>query len=64
MPFIEAVTAATRAIQEEQKERPLTPFDEPSSDEDNDKVYKPKYKDVFGSFGMRSSQTACNRPSH
>jgi len=62
MPFTEAMTAATKSVQEEQKERPLTPFDDPSSDEDDDEDYKPKYKDVFGSFGMRSSQTACDKP--
>jgi len=56
-----AVAAATALVEKEQKERPLTPFDDPSSDEDDDED-KPKYKDVFGSFGMRSSQTACNKP--
>jgi len=61
MPFAEAITAATKAAQEEQEKRPPTPFDDPSSDEDNDE-YKPKYKDVFGSFGMQSSQTAHNKP--
>jgi len=40
------------------------PFDDPSSDEDEDEDYKPRYKDVFGSFGMRSSQTACDKPPH
>jgi len=62
MPFAEAIIAATEAVQKEQKERPPTPFDDPSSDKDNDEDYKPKYKDVFGSFGMRSSQTACDKP--
>jgi len=62
VPFAEAVIAATEAVQKEQRERPLTPFDDPSSDEDDDEDYKPKYKDVFGSFGMRSSQTACDKP--
>jgi len=62
MPFAEAIIAATEAVQKEQKERPPTPFDEPSSDEDDDE-YKPKYKDVFGSFGTKSSQTACDKPS-
>jgi len=61
MPFAEAIIAATEAVQKEQKERPPTPFDKPSSDEDDDE-YRPKYKDVFGSFGMRSSQTACDKP--
>jgi len=60
MPFAEAIIAATQAVQKEQ--RPPTPFDDPSSDEDDDEDYKPKYKDVFGSFGMRSSQTACDKP--
>jgi len=62
MPFAEAITAATKAVQEEQQKRPPTPFDDPSSDEDDDEDYRPKYKDVFGSFGMRSSQTAHNKP--
>jgi len=52
MPFAEAVIAATETVQKEQEERPLTPFDNPSSDKSNDEDYKPKYKDVFGSFGM------------
>jgi len=62
MPFAAAITAATEQVAKEQKERPPTPFDDPSSDEDNDEDYKPKYKDVFGSFGMRSSQTAHDKP--
>jgi len=62
MPFAEAIIAATETVQKKQKERPLMPFDDPSSDEDEDEDYKPKYKDVFGSFGMRSSQTACDKP--
>ena len=49
-------------VEKEQKERPLTPFNNSSSDEDNDEDKRPKYKDVFGSFGMQSSQTACNKP--
>jgi len=61
MPFAEAITATTKAVQEEQVRRPLTPFEDPSSDKD-DKEDKPRYKDVFGSFGMHSSQTACNKP--
>ena len=61
MPFAEAITAATRAVQEEQTQRPPTPFDDPSSDEDKEE-YRPKYKDVFGSFGMHSSQTARDKP--
>jgi len=60
MPFAAAITAATEQVTKEQVERPLTPFDDPSSDEDED--YKPKYKDVFGSFGMQSSQTAQDKP--
>jgi len=60
--FEEAIKAATEVVQREQKERPLTPFDDPSSDEEEEEDYRPKYKDVFGSFGMRSSQTACNKP--
>jgi len=63
MPFAEAITAATKAVQEEQKDRPLTPFKDPSSDEDNDEN-KPRYKDVFGSFGMCLSQTARDKPPH
>jgi len=63
MAFAEAITATTKAVQEEQVKRPPTPFDDPSSDEDKEK-YRPKYKDVFGSFGMHSSQTACNKPPH
>jgi len=63
MPFAEAIAAATEAVQKEQRERPPTPFDE-SSDEDDDEDYKPRYKDVFGSFGMRSSQTARDKPPH
>jgi len=62
MPFAEAIIAATETVQKEQRERPSTPFDDPSSNEDDDEDYKPKYKDVFGSFGMRSSQTACDKP--
>jgi len=62
MPFAEAITAATEAVQKEQEMRPLTPFEDPSDDESDDEDYKPKYKDVFGSFGMRSSQTACEKP--
>jgi len=62
MPFAEAVIAATEAVQKEQKERPPTPFEDPSDDESDDEDYKPRYKDVFGSFGMRSSQTACEKP--
>jgi len=46
MPFAEAITAATKAVQEEQAQRPTTPFDDPSSDEDKEE-YRPKYKDVF-----------------
>jgi len=63
-PFAAAIAAATALVEKEQKERPPTPFDDPSSDEDNNEDYKPKYKDVFGSFGMQSSQTACNKPFH
>jgi len=62
MPFTEAIIAATEAVQKEQKERPLTPFDDPSDNESEDEDFRPKYKDVFGSFGMQSSQTACNKP--
>jgi len=63
MPFAEAITTATKAVQEEQTHRVPTPFDDPSSDKDKEE-YRPKYKDVFRSFGMRSSQTACNKPPH
>ena len=62
MPFAEAIIAATEAVQKEQKERPPTPFDDPSDDESDDEDHRPRYKDVFGSFGMQSSQTACNKP--
>ena len=62
MPFAEAVIAATEAVQKEQEERPPTPFEDPSDDESDDEDYKPRYKDVFRSFGMRSSQTACKKP--
>jgi len=61
-PFATAMAAAAALVEKEQKERPPTPFDNPSSDEDDNKDHKPKYKDVFGSFGMWSSQTACNKP--
>ena len=54
------MAAATAAVEEQQK-RPLTPFNDDSSDEE-DEDDKPKYKDIFGSFGMRSSQTACDKP--
>jgi len=57
-----AIAAATALIEKEQKERPSTPFDDPSSDEEDDEDDRPKYKDVFGSFGMQSSQIACNKP--
>jgi len=62
MPFAAAITAVTEQVAKEQAERPLTPFKDPSSDEDDGKDYKPKYKDVFGSFGMWSSQTAQGKP--
>ena len=58
------MAAATALVEKEQKERPPTPFDDPSSDEDDDEDYKPKYKDVFGSFGMQLSQTAHDKPPH
>jgi len=61
-PFEEAIKAATEVVQREQKERPLTPFNDPSDDKEKEEDYRPKYKDVFGSFGMRSSQTACDKP--
>jgi len=54
---------ATEEVLREQKERPPTPFNDPSSNEEEEEDYRPKYKDIFGSFGMRSSQTACNKPS-
>jgi len=50
-------------VEKEQEKRPLTPFDDPSDDSNSDDDDKPKYKDVFGSFGMRLSQTARNKPS-
>jgi len=59
-PFAEAMTATTQLVEEQQK-RSLTPFDDLSSDEE-DENDKPKYKDVFGSFGMQSSQTAHDKP--
>jgi len=62
IPFAEAMKAATEVVEKEQWERPSTPFDNPSSDEDKDEDRRPRYKDVFGSFGMHSSQTACDRP--
>jgi len=62
MPFAEAITAATEAVQKEQEKRPPTPFEDPSDNESDDEKYEPKYKDIFGSFGMRSSQTACDKP--
>jgi len=62
MPFAAAITAATEQVAREQVERPLTPFEDPSSGEDDDEGYKPKYKDVFGSFRMWSSQTAWDKP--
>jgi len=52
LPFAEAISAATALVEKEQKERPLTPFDNPSNSDDNDNGDKPKYKDVFGSFGV------------
>jgi len=61
VPFEEAIKTATEAIQQEQKERPPTPFNNPSDDKEEED-YRPKYKDVFGSFGMRSSQTARDKP--
>jgi len=64
MPFAEAIIAATEAVQKEQKERPPTPFDDPSDDKDSDEDDRPKYKNIFGSFGMRLSQTACDKPPH
>jgi len=62
IPFTEAIMAVTAIVEKEQQGRPLTPFDDPSSDEDDDEAYKPKYKDVFRSFGMRSSQIAQDKP--
>ena len=58
------MTAATALVEKEQKERPLTPFDDPSDSKDSDNDDKPKYKDIFGSFGMQSSQTARGKPLH
>jgi len=49
-PFEEAMKMATETIQQE--ERPPTPFDNPSDNEEEEEDYRPKYKDVFGSFGM------------
>jgi len=49
-------------VEREQKERPLMPFNDSSSDEDKEEDHRPKYKDVFGSFGMHSSQTARDKP--
>jgi len=63
-PFEEAIKTATEVVQREQKERPPTPFNDPSSNEEEEEDYRPKYKDVFGSFGMWSSQTARNKPPH
>jgi len=62
IPFEEAMKVATEVVQREQKERPPTPFNDPSSDEEEEEDYRPRYKDVFGSFGMRSSQTARDKP--
>jgi len=62
MPFAEAIAAATKVVEKEQEKRPLTPFDDPSDDNDSDDDDKPKYKDVFGSFGMKSSQMARDKP--
>ena len=62
MPFAGAIIAATEAIQKEQKERPSTPFNDSFDNKSDDEDPRPKYKDVFGSFGMRSSQTACDKP--
>ena len=62
MPFTEAIIATTEAVQKEQEKRPPTPFDNPSDNESDDKDHRPRYKDVFGSFGIRSSQTAHNKP--
>jgi len=62
MPFSEAIIAAMEAVQREQKERRPTPFDDPSNDESDDGDQRPRYKDVFGSFGMRSSQTVRDKP--
>jgi len=53
---------AAAAVLTEKEKCPLTLFDDPSSDEDDDEDGRPKYKDVFGSFGMQSSQTAHNKP--
>jgi len=61
MPFATAIMATTEKVAEEQERRPLTPFDDPSDNDDSDDN-KPGYKDVFGSFGMGSSRTACKKP--
>jgi len=60
-PFAEAAAAATKAVKMEQEKRPLTPFNDPSDDDNSDND-EPKYKDVFGSFGIRSLQTAHDKP--
>jgi len=56
--------AATELVERKQEEKPLTPLNNSSSDEDEDEDCRPKYKDVFGSFGMHSSQTAHDKPPH
>jgi len=63
MPFATAIMAATEKVAKEQEKRPLTPFDDPSNNDDSDNN-KPRYKDTFGSFGMRSSRTARDKPPH
>jgi len=59
----EQLAAAIESSSKEPINRPLTPFDDPSSDKDNDQV-QCRDKDPFGSFGVRSSQTACDKPPH
>jgi len=62
-PFAEKIAAATALAIEQAKERPPTLFDNPS-DSNNDDDDTPQYKDLFGSFAIWSSQTACDKPPH
>jgi len=55
--------ATIESSSKEPIKQPLTPFDNPSSDEDNDKV-QCRDKDPFGSFGVQSSYTARDKPPY
>jgi len=60
---LEQLAAAIESSSKEPINQPLTPFNDPSSNEDDDQIQH-KRKDPFGSFGVQSSCTARNKPPH